>query len=406
MSTELTEVSQAVAEFDRVAAGLAELESKYKGVVYDVTTTKGMKEAVEARRAIRTPRLEVERIRKAAKAPILALGRKLDTEAARITKELEELECPISDQITTEEARKDRERQEKVEAEMRRVQRLQERVAELRGNRMLSTQSGSATIAQHLLDLEALPVDDSFEEFRQQAEDAKAAGLSWLRELHSAALAHEAEQERIRQEREELKRLREEQALREAQERARIAEEERRAKAEREAEIARQAEQARQRREQEERDRAARQEIVDAENERVRAEQEAERERLAEAARKLAAEQAEIERKAREQREAQEAEERRIASERAALERQQREAREAEERKAAEARAEAERQEQAARRRVALRKRVSTFTARDIAEFVADETGAELSMIAARIAEIPHEDWLELALTEQSEVAA
>lgn len=252
MSTELTEVSKAVAEFDRVGAGLAGLSKQYKGVVYEVTTGKGMEEAKAARVAIREPRYEIERIRKAAKAPILALGKKLDKEAERITSELLRLESPIDEQIKAEEERKERERQAKIEAEQKRVAGLQERVAELRGNRMLSVSSGSALIAEHIEDVESLPLDESLQEFQQQATDAKAAGLAWLRELHAAAVAHEAEQARIKTEREELARLRAEEQTRQAAERTRRAEEDRAAKALRDAEAAKQAEELRKQREEHE----------------------------------------------------------------------------------------------------------------------------------------------------------
>lgn len=332
MSTELVAVTEAVAEFDRVAAGLAELESKYKGVVYEVTTTNGMTEAREARRAIREPRLEVERIRKAAKAPILALGKKLDSEAARITKALEELECPIHDQIISEEARKERERQAKVEAELKRLADLQERIAELRGNPTLSPTSGSSLIAQHIADLQAIAVDESFEELHQQALDAKDAGLKRLQDLHAAAVVHEAEQERIKSERAELARLREEQAKRDAEDRRRREEDELRAKAERDAEAARHAEQLKQQREESERLQRERQAVIDAENARVRAEQEA----TAQVERgRLAAERAENERVEREARERREAEERRLAAGRAELEREQEALRRAQEPKSA-----------------------------------------------------------------------
>lgn len=403
MSVELVEVTNAVAEFDRVAAGLAELQSKYKGVVYDVTTTKGMAEAKEARRAVREPRIEVEKIRKAAKAPILALGKKLDSEAARITKELEALEGPIDEQIKTEESRKERERQEKIEAEMKRVSALQERVAELRGCQTLTASSGSGLIAGHIADLEKLPVDDSFEEFRQQAEDAKVAGLSRLRDLHAAALAHEAEQARIQAEREELARLRAEQARREAEERARIAEEERQARIAREAEAARQAEQLRQQREEEAKAAAARQAIIDAENARIRAEQEAERERIAQESARLAAERAESERQARKQREAQEAEERRIAAERAALEREQREAREAEERKAREQREREEAEAAAERKRLERRKLMETRSRPDsdaIVQVVADAFDVDPDIAAGWLYETPKTAWKNLTKRE------
>lgn len=295
MSTELTEVTKAVEEFDRVAAGLKALQEQYGNVVYDVTTTKGMGDAKAARAAIREPRYEVEKIRKAAKAPILSLGKKLDSEAARITRELEALEEPIDRQIKAEEDRKEQEKQAKIEAEMKRVADLQERVAELRGNQMLSAQNDPELIAGHISDLEKIAVDDSFQEFRPQAEDAKVAGLSRLRQLHAAAVAHKAEQERIRLEREELVRLRAEQEKRDAAERAQIAEEQRK-----------QAEELRKQ-----------QEALAAE----RREQE----------RKLAEERARLAEEERNAREAREAEERRLAAQRAELQRQQEEARRARE---------------------------------------------------------------------------
>jgi hypothetical protein len=227
MSTEIEQVSQALAGFDAVSAGIAELRTRYAGVVYDVTTPDGMADAKAARQAVREPRYEVERICKAAKAPIIALGKKLDADAARITAEIEKIEAPIDRQIKAEEARKEAERQAKIAAEERRVRDIQTRVAELRGNQMLTPASGSALIAQHITDLETIAVDESFEEFREQAADAKAGGLARLRELHGAALAHEAEQVRLAAERAELARLRAEQEARDRAERERIAAERR-----------------------------------------------------------------------------------------------------------------------------------------------------------------------------------
>lgn len=287
MSTELSEVSKAVAEFDRVGAGLAALREQYGNVVYDVTTTAGMTDAKAARLAIREPRYEIERIRKAAKAPILALGKKLDTEAARITSELEKLERPIDSAIKAEEDRKEAEKQAKIEAEQRRVANLQERVAYLRGNQTLSASSGSELIAGHIEDLEGESVE-GLEEFEQQGIDAKTAGLARLRALHAAALAHEAEQARIKAEREELEKLRAEQKKRDDAERTRIAEEERVAKVARDAETSRQNEELRKQREAQE-----------AEAARVRQEQAAEAKRLAD-------ERAEIERQQAALRKAQE----------------------------------------------------------------------------------------------------
>lgn len=333
MSTELADVTHAVAEFDRVAAGIAALREKYTGVIYDVKTTGGMKDAKDARLAIREPRYEVERIRKAAKAPILALGKKLDSEAARINGELEKLEAPIDQQIKTEEARKEAEREAKIAAEQKRVARLQERVAELRGNQNLTASSGSKLIAEHLADLEAISVDESFEEMQQQAADAKGAGLKRLADLHIAALAHEAEQDRIRAEREELARLRAEEQKRQAAERARIAEEERVAKAARDAEATRQAEILRRERAENEAREAEARKVREAEEARLRQEREeferTQREAREAEERRLAAERAEREREDRERQKKQAAEEARLAAERAEFEREQEAARKA-----------------------------------------------------------------------------
>lgn len=249
MSTDIEQVNQALVQFSAVEAGLQALRTQYEGVVYDVTSADGMAQAKAARVAIREPRYEVERVRKAAKAPLLAIGKKLDADAARITAALEELEAPIDQQIKAEEARKEAERQAKISAEAARVSAIQERMAELRGNPMLTPASGSALIADHIADLDRIAVDDSFAEFREQAADAKAAGLARLRALHDSAVAHEAEQARIEAERAELARLRAEQEARDKVERERIAAEERAARAAREQADREAAEKLRQERE-------------------------------------------------------------------------------------------------------------------------------------------------------------
>jgi hypothetical protein len=232
MSAEIEQVTLALTTINKVEMGLTDLRQKYEGVVFDVSTGVGMEVAKEARRDVREPRLEVERIRKAAKAPILALGKKLDSEAARITAELEKLEGPIHLQITTEETRKEAEKERRLAAEIARVAALQERIAELRGCQMLSPSSGSQLVLEHIADLEAIPVDATFDEFEQQASDAKTAALVRLNGILGAAVAHEAEQAKVIAERAELARLRAAEEERQATARAEQAERDRLAKIE------------------------------------------------------------------------------------------------------------------------------------------------------------------------------
>jgi hypothetical protein len=248
MSTELELVNKAVADFDAVAEGIQSLKAQYAGVVYDVSTGKGMTEAKGARAAIREPRYAIENTRKAAKAPILALGKRLDGRAAEITDELLAIEEPIDQQIKAEETRKEAERQAKIEAEKKRVADIQDRINELRGTIGAASTSSAALILEHIGDLDRIQIDDSFAEFRQQAEDAKTATLATLAKMYDERVQHEAEQARIKAEREELTRLRAEQEERQRKERAQREAEEAEARRKREAEEA----EARKLREQEE----------------------------------------------------------------------------------------------------------------------------------------------------------
>lgn len=233
MSTETESVTRAVAKFDAVAAGIGALSARYAGVVYPVETTKGMEEAKKARLAIREPRYELERLRKDAKAPILALGKQIDSEAARITAELLKLEDPIDQQIKLEEARKEAERAAKVEAERLRVEGIQHRIQAIRDAVNRAAVADVAGVAQIAQGVEAFAIDDSLAEFSEQAAAAKADTLEKLGAIYTAAVAREAEAARLKTEREELAKQRAEQEARDKAERARIAEEERQAKAER-----------------------------------------------------------------------------------------------------------------------------------------------------------------------------
>lgn len=313
----------AIAEYSPTAAALEDLRARFKGVAFDVTTTKGDKEARAARLELVRLRTSLEAKRKELKAPALERSRLIDTEAKRIEAEILALETPIDEQIKAEEARRERERQAKAEAERRRVAEIQERIDKIKAFPVRAAGKTSIVIEALIGDLVALEVDETFAELRPAAEAAHAQALAAMRELLAAAQAHEEEARRLRAEREALEQQRrydearraeadriareehdaevrritaerekqeaELRAKREAEE-ARMAEQ-RRIEAERQAEEQRrldaeraelerqQAEIDRQRREQEEREAAARAEAERAERERIEAEQRAERAR-------------------------------------------------------------------------------------------------------------------------------
>lgn len=215
MTTEIQEYSQ-------TEAALIELRTRYANATYDVETADGMKAAKEARAEVRGYRTALENKRKEIKQPALDRCRLIDDEAKRITAELVALEDPIDRQIKTREARIEAEKQAKIEAEQKRVQAAQERIAEIRGAVAAVNSMGapsSAKVAEFISDVEALSTD-GMDEFEPHAKDAKTATLAILRDLHKAAVDREAEAERVKQERAELDKLRAEQAARDAAARA------------------------------------------------------------------------------------------------------------------------------------------------------------------------------------------
>ncbi|WP_427183562.1 hypothetical protein ACL598_16990 [Bordetella bronchialis] len=327
---EILDAPAKIKHYDKIEAGLANLRSKYAGVVYDVTTAAGFEEAKKARAAVREPRYELEKIRKALKAPALEYSRRIDSEAKRIETELLKIEQPLDEVIKAEEARREEIKRAKEAAELARQQAIQERITAL-GQFVVKAVGKSSTEILALRDeLADMPISLELYDHRTGEAAALHADTSAkLEGLYNAALAQEQEQARLAAERAELERQRQEQetraraereaaeaklrAEREALEAERRAEEERQAaaraeQARKDAEAAaalraQEEELARQRREFEEQQAAARR----AEQERQEAAERAERERQEAEAR------AQREKEETERRAAEEAERERLA---------------------------------------------------------------------------------------------
>ena len=313
-----------IAEYSQTAAALSDLRHRFLGVAFNVSTTKGMDEAKKARQEVKGYRTALENKRKEIKAPALERCRLIDDEAKTITAALLELEEPIDQQIKAEEARKEAEKAAKAEADRLRIARHQAVIQYLRGIPADVATASPEKIASEIAQLEELDITTSLEEFQGQAQQAKDETLAKLRDMHAAAVAHEAEQARIKAEQEA-------EAARIAAERAELA----RLRAEAEA---REREAAAARAEQERKDREARAEQERKDRE---AREAVEREQAA----KLAAERAAHEAELRKQREAQEAELKAQREAQAKADAEARAAREAEEKRLAAERAEIARQQ-------------------------------------------------------------
>lgn len=204
ITDDIGRIGNAVSEFDRVSAGLAAIEAQYpKDAVYDLTTTKGMKDAIAHRAAWRDPRITVEKVRKMAKAPLIALGKNIDARAAWLTEKLLEGEEPIDKQIKAEEARREEERAAKAAAEFGRVQAIQEALAEIATDVTVACSKTSADIGALLERMKSTePAAEVFQEMLEQAKAAWSAGIAKLETAHKAKLWEEAEQRRIEAEQE------------------------------------------------------------------------------------------------------------------------------------------------------------------------------------------------------------
>lgn len=256
-----TESACPIVEYRQTDAALAELRQKYATVVFDVTTGKGMEQAKKARAELREYRVALEKTRVEIKAPALQRCREIDTEAKRITAELEALEDPIDEQIKAEEDRKAREKAERERQERARQEALQKWFADVRGLPLRAVNATADQIRELIAEAEATDTSHVPDDNQAAAKFEVRNAVAGLKAALDARLSADEEAARIKAEREELERLRAEaaavQAERErlaAAERERIAAEERRkedqARAEREAveraeREAREAEQAR-----------------------------------------------------------------------------------------------------------------------------------------------------------------
>ena len=297
-----------ITEYSPTSAAMAELRQKYAKAVFDTSTPAGMAKAVAARRELREVRVNLEKLRKELKQPALERSRLIDAEAKMLTVQIEELEKPIDDQIKAEERRKAEEKAERERVERERIAELQLKVGEIRAIAVRCSGKPSAFIHDYMAKLEGFNPGEEFGEMQPEAHAAKADTLAKLADMRAAALAQEAEAERLRIEREELeaqRKAQEEQAAKdraelaklraEAQARQRAAEEKariereaieaERRKQEEEAAALRAAEDAK--RAEEERKAAAIRDAEEAELARQRAEIEEQRRAVEEAARKV-----------------------------------------------------------------------------------------------------------------------
>jgi colicin import membrane protein len=186
--------------------------SETQDVTYDITTTAGMKLATECRAKFRNLRIEAEKTRQDRKAPILEIGRLLDETYRRLEVAVTPHEKKHDSVIKAEEARKEKERQAKIEAERKRIADIQHKIAQIREYPVWATGRPADIVRQKIDELKAQQITDAeYQEFIGAAESAKWAAIETLQSILTAAEKAEAEAKRIAEERAELERQKHEQ---------------------------------------------------------------------------------------------------------------------------------------------------------------------------------------------------
>ena len=261
---------------------LARIEQEVRAVVPDLSTA-------TSRKAIASTAYKIAR----SKTALDEVGKELTEEARRTVDQVNAKRREVRERLEAlqKETRAPLDEWEAVEA--KRVADLEDRLKDFTDD-LPGLDASSAEIETTISEIDAIPIDDTWAEFKDRAQAAKTGTLEVLADLLEKARVREAE-------RAELERLRVEAAAREEEDRRRQAEERRKTEAERiEREKAEAAERAAKAAE----ERAAREKAEAEERHQRELDAAAERERLAvEAERQRAAQEkaaAEAERKARE----------------------------------------------------------------------------------------------------------
>ena len=180
----------AIARFGDWRIGAAELVKRFAAVVFDCTTTKGMKEAEDARAEVRAPRYLAQNVAKNSKTELAAISRAVGAEEKAIIDALAETEAHIEGQISAELARKAAIKAEAARVELARKEAHENGIARIRGSAAGAIGKTSAQILRGIAHLEDADMT-GWEEFIAAARAAQAEAITTLRTMAAAALAAE-----------------------------------------------------------------------------------------------------------------------------------------------------------------------------------------------------------------------
>lgn len=194
VSRSIATVQDAVAGFDKFQAGISAIAAAHPvDVACELTTTAGMKAAIAGRAAWRDPRIALEKARKAAKAPVLELGKAIDAFAGRIEAQLLIGENNYDGQIKAHEAAVKDAAIARAKAEAERIARHEAGLNTIRLYVQKANGLDSTKLRAGIEALAAQRYGAEWEEFAAKAVIAQTETLETLHSMLNIAVAREEE---------------------------------------------------------------------------------------------------------------------------------------------------------------------------------------------------------------------
>lgn len=183
------EQTTAIVEFDPIRNAIQAFRDRYGSRVFSVATADGFADAKAVAKEGRKALSELEKIRKKRKERALRRCQQVDGEARTLREGIGAIFDPLFQMVDAEEKRQEREREEAEQREATRVAALQLRIERL--SPAIPYGAKSFQIVGILNAVRAVAIDDSFQEFEDDAYLARSASLSRLQKAFDQAKAEE-----------------------------------------------------------------------------------------------------------------------------------------------------------------------------------------------------------------------
>ena len=207
---EMQRTSNLVVEYDVPTAAVEDMAKRFAPL--EITDTASYKEVTSAIAEVRTLRITVEKKRVELKRDALEYGRKVDSEAKRITAMLSPIENELIGKKQVEDNRKEAVRQEKIRIEEERVGSIKQKIFLIRRRAVGIINLDTDKLSDLAMELDEIEIDEKkYAEFAAEAQQAKADAIDSVMAAFDIRQKFDAEEAARKAENERLAKVRQEQ---------------------------------------------------------------------------------------------------------------------------------------------------------------------------------------------------